>query len=386
MTLLKIVVLTGAIILFFRTKIGAKVSKFFPIPFWIYFLSILAGTVGFLPRESPVYGWITLYVLTASLFLMLIGSPVTDLIRMGPRALLAISLAVGGMVSAGLIVYVFFARWLPEGSWRAVGALLGTWVGGSANMLAVKEILQLPDAGYAPLIIVDAVMSYSWMALLVAGAAYQDRFDKKVNALEIEESDSGSSMDQDATRMSRGVKIAGATVAILIAAVFSALLVELAKFLFPKLPILTTTAWALLLTSIAAILLALTPLRRLEKVNASAIGQHTLFTVLVSIGAKTSFNAALQAPIFMIFGAFMLLIHGAVMVWGGKIFRLPLFLLATASQAIVGGAISAPIVAAVYRAKQAHFGVLMAIFGALTGTYVGVAGGLICRWLDKFVR
>jgi len=107
---------------------------------------------------------------------------------------------------------------------------------------------------------------------------------------------------------------------------------------------------------------------------------------LISIGAKTTFNAALDAPIFVAFGIVMLVLHGAMMFVGGKLFRLPLFFLSTASQATVGGPVSAPIVAAVYRPNQAHIGVLMAIFGAVLGTYVGVAGGFVCKWLEMFLR
>jgi uncharacterized membrane protein len=381
-TFLKIVALTGAILLFFRTRAGDAISKFFPTPFWIYFLSIVAGTVGFLPSDSPVYGFISLYVLTAALFLMLIGTPVTHLVRMGPTALLAISLAVVTMVVSALISYALFASHLPEDAWKAVGALLGTWVGGSANMLAVKEILAMPDAAYTPLIIVDTVLSYAWMALLVAAAAYQEKINRLLGAAENDAAIDSDTRSASTSARNNGMMIA----AILTAGAFAAVMGALAKKISPHLSLLSTTAWALLLTSTLAIFLALTPLRRLEEGKASAIGQFFLCIVLVSIGAKTTLGAAMQAPVYVAFGAVMLILHGVLMLVGAKLFRTPLFFLSTASQAAVGGPVSAPIVAGVYRPNQAHIGVLMAIFGALLGTYVGVAGGFMCKWLGALIR
>lgn len=385
-TLLKIVALTGAILLFFRTRASERISRFLPVPFWIYFLSIVAGTIGFLPADSPVYSKISLYVLTAALFLMLIGTPVTQLVRMGPSALLAITLAVVTMVVSALISYVLFLAYLPDEAWKAVGALLGTWVGGSANMLAVKEILGMSDAAYTPLIIVDTVLSYGWMALLVAAAAYQTRIDSALGAYD-RHPGMFSGRDPSAyANLGPGQKIAGATAAIFVAALFARVIGRAAMIIGPKFPILSVTAWALLMASTAAILLALTPMRRLEEGKASTIGQFLLCVVLVSIGAKTTLGAALQAPIFVGFGAVMLILHGILMVVAGKIFRLPLFFLSTASQAAVGGPVSAPIVAGVYRPNQAHIGVLMAIFGALLGTYVGVGGGFVCKWIEALIR
>ncbi len=388
-TLLKVVALAAAIVLFFRTRAGHKISAFFPLPFWIYFLSILAGTIGFLPGDSPVYSAITLYVLTAALFLMLVGTPVTDLVRMGPRALLAVTLAVGTMVAGAIVAYALFAAKLPEDGWKAVGALLGTWVGGSANMLAVKEILQMPDAAYAPLIIVDTFLSYAWMALLVMAAAHQPRINNYLNAID-DERRSGESSGRAPgfnENLGPGQRRAGATLVVIVIGLgMSWIIAQCAGLIAPHLTFLTKTAWALLIASTLAIILALTPMRKLEDHKASAVGQFFLYLVLISIGAKTTFNAALDAPIYAVFGAVMLIVHGILMIAGGKWFRLPLFFLSTASQATVGGPVSAPIVAAVYRPNQAHIGVLMAIFGALMGTYVGVGGGFVCKWLGELLR
>jgi uncharacterized membrane protein len=188
MTLLKILLLVTGIVWFFRTRLGDKISDYLPTPFWVYFLSIVSGTVGFLPHESPVYTWLGLYGLSAALLLMLVGTPITHLIKMGPKALTAMISSIVTMLAATFLAYVLVMKWLPDEGWKAAGALLGTWIGGSANMLAVKSILNLSDAGYAPLIIVDTVMSYGWMALLIGAAPHQEKINRWLGAMTTESS------------------------------------------------------------------------------------------------------------------------------------------------------------------------------------------------------
>jgi uncharacterized membrane protein len=126
----------------------------------------------------------------------------------------------------------------------------------------------------------------------------------------------------------------------------------------------------------------MTPLQKFESWGASKSGQFLLYLVLVSIGAKTTLGAAMDAPVYFAFGFLILFFHGVMMFAAGRFFKLPLILLSTASQAAVGGPVSAPIVAEAYNPSLAHIGVLMAILGAVAGTYAGVAGGFICKLLS----
>ncbi len=381
-TLGGVVILVAAVRAFFTTRPGEKIGAFLPAPFWIYFLPAVLTAVGVLPHSSPVYDSISRHALPAALILMLIGTPVTELKKLGPKATLAMALATVSMFLAMIAGFLLFKRWLPEGSWRAVGALLGTWIGGSANMLAVKEILQMPDADLAPLVITDTVLSYGWLALLLLGAGLQSKFDAGIPAADLHLGGGGSSFAAGneapgpwAARLGR------LAVLLIFGFVFAEATVIAGKLLSSKLPLLSASGWTLLLASTLAVLLALTSLSALERWKASSIGTFLLYMVLVTIGAKATFQAALDAPIFLIYGLAAFLWHGAALLAAGRLLRVPLFLLTTASQANIGGPVSAPIVAGVYRPGTAYIGVLMAIVGALLGTYLGMAGGWICRAL-----
>jgi len=359
-----------------------------PTPFWIYFVPIVLATFGLLPPDSPAYEWIGLHALPSALVLMLIGTPVTSLIKMGPKATAAMSIAVFSMIAGIVLSFAVLTKFMPAGSYKGAGAILATWVGGSANMIAVKEVLSIPDSSMAPLIIVDTVMSYLWMAFLILGAAYQKQFDAWM----------GATAEQDGAISLEGKKISDfearpwtekALLMLIVIGVGFAIgeaTIFMGRNLATHTSLLSAKAWTVLLASLVAVCLAMTNLRKLENWKASRCGSYLLYFVLAAIGAKTTLRAAIDAPIFLLFGAGVLLIHGALSILLGRIFKVPLFLIAVASQANVGGAVSAPIVAGVYRPGVAHIGVLMAILGALIGTYTGLFGSWMCRFLEIGIR
>lgn len=384
LTFLKLVLIVAAVLAAMQTRAGRQVGRILPTPFWIYFIPILGTTVGLLPPQSSAYEFIAIHLLPTALFLMLIGTPVKTLLKMGPQASTAMAIAAGSMILATLISFAAFVHWLPAESHKSAGALLATWIGGSANMVAVKEIVNISDAAMAPLIIVDTVLSYTWMAILILAAGYQAWFNRRVlNAddVDLESKSAASLLTSSETFWSpiNFLLVAGA--GILMAEVS----IVIGKFLGGQAPLLSGRGWTVLVISILAVVFALTPMTRLEQRGASKWGMLFLYLVLTSIGAKTSLNAAVDAPRMMLLGAAILFLHGVFSVVAGRIFKIPLYLLATASQANVGGAVSAPIVAGVYRPGVAHVGVLMAVLGTLVGTYAGVLGSWLCGWIEKWL-
>lgn len=359
---------------------GDKIGNFLPTPFWIYFIPILLSTAGFLPHESPTYDLVSQYVLPMALVLMLIGTPIYALIKLGPKATAAMALGTVTMLIAIVVVFALFTRLLPEEGYKQAAAILATWTGGSANMLAVKELISLSDASFAPLVIVDTILSYAWMALLIAGVSWQGRFDQKI----------GRATDQDSIENVAAQKLSWDWQKIILILVLgggiSYLMNGLGALTAKYFSLLSAKGWAILFSSTAAIFLAMTPLRKLDEWGSTKIGSFLLYVVLATIGSKTDLSAARQAPVFLMFGAVVLIVHGIMMILGGRFFKIPLFLLSTSSQANVGGPISAPIVAEIYQPGTAQIGVIMGVIGNVIGTYVGLLGAWLCHGLDKFFR
>ena len=155
------------------------------------------------------------------------------------------------------------------------------------------------------------------------------------------------------------------------------------KYLTILLPVLNLSAkaWTVILATTIGLIMSVTPARRWEKFGASRMGTTILLLMLTSYGAQTDLRAILHSPAFMAFGAIMVLTHGVVLAFFGRLFRIPLFYLATASQACIGGPVSTPIVAGVYQPSLTHVGVILALIGGAIGTYVGLLGAAFCHWI-----
>src|SRR5882762_6601112 len=159
-----------------------RLFHYLPPAFWCYFLPMVLATFGLLPETSPVYNFLTTYVLSGCLILLLLNITLPSILRLGPMPLAAMDPGAGGIAIGAVGSYAIFARWLQDETWKGIGALSASWIGGSANMLAVKEGLQTPDLVFAPMVIVDTVITYSWMGILVALAVFQQRWDTWVQA------------------------------------------------------------------------------------------------------------------------------------------------------------------------------------------------------------
>ena len=84
---------------------------------------------------------------------------------------------------------------------------------------------------------------------------------------------------------------------------------------------------------------------------------------------KIDLSAVLDNPGLIAIGFIWMLIHFIVIFGVAKLIRAPYFFIAVGSQANVGGAASAPVVASAFHSSLASVGVLLAIFGYVVGTY-----------------
>ncbi len=344
---------------------------------------MLLSTLKIFPTQSPAYIWLGSQILPVALFLLIIGAPVYQMMILGRKALLALILGATTVFVGVLLSFFAAGPFLGEEGWKMSGALLGTWIGGSANMISVKEILQLSNKGMAPLIMADTFFSYGWMAFLIFGVVFQNVFDKG-----IPEGTGGPPEKWVITpllkrKLNQKIFIRWLGV-LLIGIAVGAVMMKGGGFLHRLFPILTGLGWTILLTSTVTVLMAATTMSKLENWEASRVGEFLLYLILASIGAQATLTWKGPVVAVFIFGFLTLVIHGGLLLLLGKIFRIPLYLLAISSQANIGGVVSAPIVAGIYRPGTAHIGALMAVFGALVGTYAGVFGGYLCGLIQRF--
>jgi uncharacterized membrane protein len=362
------------IVFFSEDPRARKFFKFPPPLFWIYFIPMMVSGSGVLPVQHAVYPKITGTFLPAGLILLLISTDIKAILKLGRPALLMMFTGSFGVMIGAPLVVTLFKPWLPEDAWSGFGALSASWTGGSANMIAVKEAIRTPDAVFFPMIVVDTVVAYSWMGLLILLEGFQKTYDKwnRSDLRVVEEL-----ARKTAATEARAEKFSFRYLPLILAAAFGGAWISnrLAGIVGNG-----SFAWTIILATAFGILLSFTSLRKLEFHGASRVGYLFLFLVLTSIGARASLSGILSAPLLVVAGVVLVLIHGAFLLTVSRIARIPLCLVATASQANIGGPASAPIVAAAYEPALAPVGLLLGILGNVMGTYLGLFTSMLCKW------
>ena len=350
-----------------------RVFRYLPPVIFAYFIPTISTTLGILPASSPVYDWMTRYLLPLALLLLMITVDVRSIVKLGKTAVAMVTAGALGIVIGAQVSYLVFGRWLPADAWTGFAALSGSWIGGTANMVAIAESVGTPEAIFAPVIVVDTVVGYGWMGVLLLFSAFQPKFDRWLNAdmsaiedtnrrlAEVEAVRHPSTVADIAVIL--GLGLAGAIVSVILGG-------RLPTLGNPT--IISHMTWTVLIVVTGGLLLSFTPVRKLEEVGASRIGYVALYLMLTGIGAQGDLRAVLEAPAFFAAGMLWIAIHATVLIITARLLKAPSFFIATGSMANIGGVGTAPIVAGIYHPAMAPVGLLMAVAGYILGIYAGL--------------
>lgn len=359
----------------------SPVFKYLPPAIWVYFLPMVSSNIGIIPQSSPVYDWIRLYLLPSALVLMLLAANIPALVRLGAKALVTMVIGTAGIAVGAILAFTMFHWWLPDEAWRGFGALTGSWVGGSANMIAVATSIGTPDSMLGPIIVVDTVVGYGWMGVVIALAVFQQKLDahNKVD-MEIVLSLNKRMRNIDLEKR-RPIQFRDLTIMMAVAFGIGYAMLNLGTLLPDVGDVLNSYGWAVILATFVGVALSFTRLSELEYAGASTVGSFLFYFLLASIGARADLQGILDAPLFVLSGVVIIIVHATALWMAGRFFRSPMFLMACASQANIGGPVTAPIVATVYQSSLAVVGLLMAVFGGILGTFVGLSVAQVCSWI-----
>lgn len=381
-----------AILVYLATLIGllhwvserksvAGVFRYLPPAIWVYFLPMVSSNLGIIPQSSPFYDWVRMYLLPTALVLMLLGANAPALAKLGGRAIATMLMGTSGIAVGAVLAFAIFHWWLPPESWRGFGALAGSWIGGSANMVAVASSVGTPDSMLGPLIVVDTVVGYGWMGIVIALSIFQNRLDTRNKVDQSVVVELNSKMRELDSVNRRPLKFYDLTLMLGVGFAGGYAMLEVGKLLPEVGAVVNSFGWAIILSTMLGVLLSFTKVADLEFAGSSAIGTYLFYLLLATIGARADLQGILDAPLFLIVGVFIILIHASFLFAAGRLFRAPMFLMATASQANIGGPVTAPIVATVYQSSLAAVGLLMAVLGNIMGTIVGLTVAQICYWI-----
>ena len=366
-----------------RHPLGRKVFAVIPVLVFAYFVPTLLSNLGVIPTKSPVYDFIKSALLPASLVLLTLSVDVGAIIRLGKPALILFFVSTISVVIGGPLAYLALGLMIPpelsDQAWRGLAALSGSWIGGAANFTAIGESVGVTDGSpmYTVMIVVDVAVGSVWMAVLLYFAGRERRIDAAVGA-------DRTALDQVRARVEgykAEVERPTTMPDLMLIAALGLGITAVATWAAGWLPelgdVIGRFAWIVILATTGGLLLSFTRLRALEGAGASDVGSVFLYLLVASIGAKADFAGAMQIPSLLVVGALWMVIHAACLLAVWRLLRLPIFFAAVGSQANIGGAASAPVVAGAFHPALAPVGVLLAVGGYVLGTYAA----LVCAFL-----
>ncbi|MFC0676205.1 DUF819 family protein [Brachybacterium hainanense] len=357
---------------------GWKLFRYVPGMVLMYLLCAALNSLGVFGQDeatrAPI-GEVKTVLLPAMIFLFLFGCDLRRIVRLGPKLLLTYAVTAASLCIGMVVAFLALRGALHPEAWKVLGALLASWTGGSANMVAVQDILQAPESIFGYALITDTIMYSVWLMLMFASVALSPAFNRWTRADASYLAAHHGAEDEEA----RPVTVASLAIA-LFGSIFVSTLALWIGGLLPEIgDVVNATTWTIILVSVLGLIVALTPLGRTA--GAMEVASLMLFVVIGQIASGSDFSAITQAPLYLLVGVIVLLVHAAIMVVYAKLTRTELFSLAVASTANVGGIASAPVVASAFHRQLVPVGVLFALLGSLLGTFVGLAMAQVMSWL-----
>lgn len=374
----------AALFWFGERSLGKRIFGIVPKLVFCYFVPTTLTTMGILPDDSPLYDWIKVYLLPCSLLLLILALDIPGIIKLGPKAVIMLLAGTLGVVIGGPISLLLFKSQVDPEVWRGMTALCGSWIGGGANMVALGQMADVTADMFALMVIVDVAVANIWMGVLLYLAGKQREIDKWTGANTAAIDDLRRRVEDYQAKTAKNPTLTDLLMICALGFVGAMVSYKVGNYLGEVAPFFGASTWKFIMVTSIALGLSLTPARSLDGAGASKIGSLFLYLLVASIGAHANFAkmfATEGSQWLLAIGAVWMLIHITVLLGVGKIIRAPIFFVAVGSQANIGGAASAPIVASAFHPSLAPVGVLLAVAGYVLGTYAGI----LCMEMMKVV-
>ena len=377
---LAVLILIASTIVYTEKKTQAKLFEYLPSIVILYFVVMLFSTFGVWEKSDSVtatYKSVKSNLLPAMIFLMLHSADMREIFKLGKKMLLTFFLASLSIGVGFITMFSLFHGYFGEESWKPFAALSGSWMGGTANMVAVQGALNLPDSAMGYTLLIDSIDYAIWVMILLALVPFAKKFNlwTKADTSIIDEVGKRLALKEESKAP---MSMKSVTILLATAALVSYVSQNIAIFL-PTTSFLTTTTWIVIIATLAGILFAMTPLAKLS--GASTLANMMLFLIVALIASRANFAELTEAPLYILAGFVIIAIHSMIMVIFAKLFKLDLFSLGVASLANIGGVASAPILASAYSKALIPIGVLMAMMGYIIGTFGGLMVGKVLEWI-----
>ncbi len=382
-----------------------KFYKYIPGLLMCYMIPAIFNSLGLISAEvSETYYIASRYLLPASLVLLTISIDLKAVFNLGWKALVMFFTGTIGIIIGGPIAILIISTFSPEtvggagfdAVWRGLATLAGSWIGGGANQAAMLEIYGFNQELYGGMVLVDIVVANIWLAVLLLGIGKREKIDNWLKA----DNTAINELQQKVQNFSEKTIRIPSLSDLLIILMFAFAAVGIAHFgadvistylsdnfeavSNPRSALSSFGSqffWLISIATLIGILLSFTKAKNYEGAGASKIGSVFIYILVATIGMKMDLGKIFENPGLILIGLVWMAIHAGLLILIAKLIKAPYFFLAVGSQANVGGAASAPVVAAAFHPSLATVGALLAVFGYVVGTY----GALLCAELMRIV-
>jgi uncharacterized membrane protein len=372
-----------------------KFYTYIPALLLCYFVPSILNSMGVISgSESNLYFVASRYLLPASLVLLTLSIDMKGIISLGPKAIIMFLAGTVGIVLGGPLAILIISTFAPDvvggagpdAVWRGMATIAGSWIGGGANQTAMKEIFNVGDDIFSAMVTVDVIVANIWLAFLLYGAGISARIDKifkgDTSAIETLR----EKVENYRLSIAKIPDLKDLTVVVAFGFGMTAIAHVGADVITPfmaqfegldRLSLTSPFFWLIAIATTLGLILSFTRARQFEGAGASRVGSLLLYVLVATIGMQMDIMAIIRQPELFMIGFIWMICHVTILLTVAKVIKAPFFFVAVGSQANVGGAASAPIVASAFHPALAPVGVLLAVLGYALGTYAAWFCGIL---------
>lgn len=364
---LAVMLLAAGIFPALERRTGWKVFAILP-PIVLTYLSVTAlAVLGLWQVNAEIQAAQKLLIaqlIPALLFLLMVNCDLRAIFALGPRVLAVFFSTTVSLFIAFVATYLLFRNVLPaDTGWQPLAAVSGSWVGGTANMVAVKQAIGMSDDALALGLLMDALCYSMWFVVLFSAARLAPAFNRWTRA------ESSANLVVAPTPQTGPTTPENVLLWLGLALLAAAGASSLAELL-PTSDMFGTATWRILIATVAGLVVAHTPLARFA--GASPISGTLLIAVVAVMASQSNFQGIATAPLYLLCGVTIIALHALLLALAARLFHFDLYLCGISSLAHIGGVAATPILAASYAPALVPVGILLALLGYILGTGFGL--------------
>lgn len=364
-----------------KNKYVQKFFSFMPPIVLVYLIGMILCTINFwdLSATKAAYSGLKNNILYAMIFLMLLRCDIRKMLKLGPKMIIGFFAGSITVMIGFIITFITLKGALGPESWKALGALCGSWIGGSGNMATLQEIFAVGELDYAYALVVDSIDYSIWVMFLLWAINFAPQFNKWNKADTTRLDEVSRRLEAEIAENKKEITFPGMMILIGSSLLVSAVGQNIGTLLSGSLSFFDKATWCVLFITAIGLICALTPFGKIA--GTSELSNVFLYGVVALLASRANFMELNDAPVWIAAGFMILAIHGILFMLIAKFLKLDLFTCGVSSLANIGGVASAPILAGTYSGSLVPVGVLMALLGTVSGTYLGMICGYIMKML-----